>query len=84
MVKYFAGFLTRVPLLQIAYWIFNPPIQLMRMVRRRVARSAQELGRWSGKEEDANRNPKRIAGKWTSSTIRNLIDKWIYVALVTF
>ena len=52
----------------------NQPVQLMTMVRRREARKAHGLERWSGKEEDASRNPKRIGGKWISSAIRNLID----------
>ena len=51
----------------------------MTMVRRREARKAQGLERWSGKEEDATRNPKRIGGKWMSSAIRNLMDEWLFV-----
>ena len=46
----------------------------MTMARRREARKAPGLERWSGKEEDASRNPKRIGGKWMSSAIRNLMD----------
>ena len=53
----------------------NQPVQLMTMVSRRETRNAQGLERWSGKEEDASRNPKRIGGQWISSAIRNLADE---------
>ena len=55
----------------------NQPVQLMTMVRRKEARKAQGLERWSGKEEDASRNPKRIGGKWMSSAIRNLMNGYM-------
>ena len=49
----------------------------MTMARRREARKAPGLERWSGKEEDASRNPKRIGGKWMSSAIRNLMNGYM-------
>ena len=57
----------------------------MTMVRRSEARKAQGLERWSGKKEDAIRNPKRIGGKCVSSSKRNLADEWIwYVGFLNF
>ena len=53
----------------------------MTMVRRKEARKAQGLERWSGKEEDASRNPKRIGGKWRSSAIRNLMNGYMCVCV---
>ena len=58
--------------------MINQPVQLMTMVRRREASNAHGPERWSGKEDEAKRNPKRIGGKWMSSAIRNLTDERIY------
>ena len=56
----------------------NHPVQLMTMVRRIEARSAEGLEKYSGNEEETVRSPKRIGGRWISSDIRNLMEDWKY------
>ena len=56
----------------------NHPVQLMTIVRRIEARSAVGLEKYSGKEEETVRSPKRIGGRWISSDIRNLMEDWKY------
>ena len=52
----------------------NHPVQLMTIVSRIEARSAVGLEKYSGKEEETVRSPKRIGGRWISSDIRNLME----------